>query len=84
MLKENAINLLNQTIKCPKMYATDKEAFLMRVSTILEIVDENFSVENFYKTHLKTFGSNYIGLNEEIDDIWAKEVINDALYLLKS
>jgi len=78
-IKNLAINLLSNTQKYPQMYASTKEAYITRVATILEMSDENFSAQNFYEAHLKTLGSNYLDLNEEVNELWAQEVVNDAL-----
>lgn len=82
-IKNLAINLLSDTLQHPKMYASNKEALIMRVATILEMVCEDFDVQNFYNLHLKKIESNYFDLNEDFDEKWSNKVITDALKIAK-
>ena len=83
-MKDKCIKLLEQTAKTPKMFCTNKEALLVRVTTILEIFITNFNASKFYKKHLKTKGTTYLYLNDTYDNEWASNVINDGIILLKS
>ena len=51
-MKQKAISLLNETKKYPNMFASTKEAFIMRVATILEMVLPKFNILEFYKKHI--------------------------------
>ena len=71
--------LLINTKNYPKMYASDSEALIMRVSTILEMADENFNCEDFYKKHL-----NIENLKKDFDEQWVNCLIDDALSIIKN
>ena len=83
-IKNLAIILLQNTKNHPKMYGSNKEALIMRVSTILEMIEENFNIQNFYNKHLKVLGNSYVDLNEEVNDLWVEQMINDALFLIEN
>lgn len=78
--------LLKQTRAAPQMYAHDVETFLMRISTLLEVVSTVFVPRDFYITHGGKKGSLYafkIPEGMTFDD-WAKGVIDDALAMVSA
>ena len=44
--------------------------------------DLNFDVHKFYANYLNLQGSIYKDSNLEIDDIWARQVVDDALKII--
>lgn len=83
-LKTLAVDLLSATKKYPTMYATSKEAYIMRISTILEMADENFCASKFYEDHLKIYGSIYTDLHDNLDEGWALKIADDAICILNN
>lgn len=70
----------------PRMYAHYREAFLMRVTTILEIAGVPFppgTTGEFYAKHSGREGSKLLGLGKTVTDEWAKSVVDDAIKMLK-
>lgn len=82
MLKK-AIELLLLTKQYPRMFASDKESLMCRVSTILEMAEISFNINDFYEKHLKVYGNIYADIKDQYDDSWAESVIDDALYIIK-
>lgn len=78
-----SILLLLQLKQTPQMFASCKEALIMRVSTILEMTLEDFNTAEFYKKHLDTIGSIYINIHDEINEKWSGLVIDDAISILQ-
>jgi hypothetical protein len=79
---EKAKELLDITRQAPRMFATSREAMMSRVSTILEMANINFAIQDFYKLHLGTNGCAYATWSEDVTDEWALIVIDDALKIL--
>ena len=80
--KEKAILLLQATRARPRMYCGCKEAFLSRVSAILEVTLDtpyNLTFVNFYDK----FSSEMKYSSEPVDAAWAEAVVDEALTLLK-
>ena len=75
--------LLLQLKQTPKMFATCKEALIMRVSTILEMSLEDFNASDFYEKHLDSIGNTYINIHDEVSEKWSDAVIDDAIIILK-
>lgn len=75
--------LLFQLKQTPQMFAACKESFIMRVSTILEMVLEDFNPQNFYLKHLDSVGNNYINIHDEVTKDWSDTVIDEAILLLQ-
>lgn len=83
--KEKAIDLLTKIYRHPQMYAWKKEAFMAMVDTILLMVDDcHFDRKDFRLKHLNLQGSVYIDLLEDVDDIWARDVISHALSIIQA
>lgn len=82
-IKEKAESLLSITRKAPKMFSGSRESIMNRVVTILEMVEIDFDVIEFYKKHLGINGCAYATWSEDFTDDWAHYVIDDALELLK-
>lgn len=83
-MKQKAILLLNNSKAYPNMFATTKEAFIIRVTTILEMSLSSFDIIMFYKKHIKYNGNSFIDLNEEVTSLWAENVVSQALELLNN
>jgi len=83
-MKNKAIDLLNITRKAPQMFCSNKEALLSRVTTILEMVDINFNVIEFYKKHLTLTGNSLLGTKDNYPTEWGHKVIDDALEIIKN
>jgi hypothetical protein len=84
LTKQKAISLLNETKKYPNMFASTKEAFIMRVATILEMVLPKFNILEFYKKHIIFYNNIFLDLNEEFSVSWAENVIFNALEMLNN
>jgi hypothetical protein len=74
--------LLLSLHKAPRMYASTREALLMRVSTILEMVDDNYDARDLYEKHGSPTGNVYGDMDKQYEDEWARCVIDKALTLL--
>ena len=81
-VKEKAKEILIQTRESPKMYASIREALLSRVTSLLELAGVEFDPGAFYAKHSELYGNVILMLDKEVDDQWAKEVIDDAISLL--
>ena len=80
--KEKAILLLKATRARPRMYCGCKEAFLSRVSSILEVtLDPPYDLKfvNFYEK----FTPEMKYSSEPVDAAWAEALVDEALTLLK-
>jgi len=76
--------LLNMKLR-PSMYASCKEAYLMRVSTILEVLgDISFSSNDFYSKFLSKDGSLFLDLLDPVDQEWCNLVIDEALVIFNN
>lgn len=75
---------MNETKKYPNMFASTKEAFIMRVATILEMVLPKFNILEFYKKHIVFYNNIFLDLNEEFSVSWAENVIFNALEMLNN
>ncbi len=64
------------------MYASHRESFMNRVATVLEMLEVDFIVTEFYAKHLGTEGSKYKTWSDDFDDIWAHDVIDDAIRMI--
>lgn len=78
-----ANNLLYELKQTPKMFSYSKEAFIMRVSTILEMYLEDFDPQEFYIKHLDKTGSAFINIHDDVSEEWSDAVINDAITYLQ-
>lgn len=68
-------NMLKNMRLYPKMHASCKEAYLIRVSTILEIIDNYYLKPNhFYDKFLTKNGSMYTDLLSPIDQQWCSQL----------
>lgn len=81
-IKDRAKVLLRDTRERPQMFAITKDSLMNRVSTILDMVDINYDVVEFYKQHLKTHGFSYASASESVDTEWAHQLIDHALEML--
>jgi hypothetical protein len=81
---DKAKSLLLSLKNYPQQYALIKESFIIRVSTILEMILDDFVANEFYIRHLKTVGCTYVDLNKSFDDEWACKVVDDALSLIET
>lgn len=82
-VKSRAEKILSYTRKAPRMFAFTRESYCNRVATVLEMCDFNFNGIDFYKKHLRTEGCAYLDGSLEIEDSWAREVVDDALKILR-
>lgn len=82
-IKFKARRMLERCASIASMFATDKEALIMRVSTILEMSCDDFDPRMFYLKHIDHIGSAYTGLSDNFTDKWAKDLVADALTHLK-
>lgn len=80
-----SIELLEKWRKYPEMFATDYEAWINIVSTIIlfAIPYPSFNNIEFYAKHLGTYGNTYLNLDKKLDNDWALVVADDALDILK-
>jgi len=79
-LVTKALVLLEKTRANPQKFASTKEAFMTRVSTILEMSVPDFDTEAFYKKHLDFLnGPVYLDIYNEYTDDWAHIIIDDAI-----
>lgn len=81
-LSARAGRILAETAATPRMFATSREALVMRVATVLEVCLETFDVRAFYAKHLEPHGSLYLGLDKPLTDEWGRAVIADGLEML--
>lgn len=81
-MKEKAKMFLLELKIAPRMFATSKEALIMRVTTILEMTLDDFDAHAFYNKHLEKKGTTYINLNDLFDKNWADAIIDDAITYL--
>jgi len=81
-MKSKARELLFLTGRYAGMYASTTEAYLSRVTAILEMAGCTFSSVDFYTSHLKTEGNKYVSHLEPVTKEWAKQVVDDAISLL--
>jgi len=79
-----AIELLLKTRKCPAMWASNKEAYISRVTSILEMLfDTNkFDSQIFYIKHLEGKGGRYQSSDHPVDECWGQQVVDDALKII--
>ena len=84
-LYDRAIEMLEKFKKFPRMMATDYEAWINIVSTIILFVipHPSFNNREFHAKHLGTHGSSYLNLQTELNDEWAQAVADDAINILK-
>ena len=73
-----AWRLIDDTAKCPRMYARTRESFLMRITSILEVIIENFQPGPFALNHIDPRRADY-ELSLPVDDAWACEVVKKGL-----
>jgi hypothetical protein len=81
--KMHARRLLQETSATPRMFATTREALVMRVATVLEVCLDRFDVRAFYAKHLEPHGSLYLGIDKPLVDDWGRGVITDGLEMLR-
>lgn len=81
-MKSKARELLFLTGRYAGMYASNCEAYLSRVTAILEMADCKFSAVDFYTSHLKTKGNTFVSHLDPVKAEWAKQVVDDAISLL--
>jgi hypothetical protein len=77
ILNTNSKSLLRDLHQSPRMHASDKEAFLCIISTVLFLNIENFNTILFFERFCKQEE-----LKDCFSDDWARRVVNDALDLL--
>lgn len=84
-IKKKAADLISHARRAPAMIATSKEAFMAIVCTALEMAGVHLKLQDFYLVHIKTRGSVYVDLHEEVrgNDEWAHKVCDDALARLE-
>jgi len=82
---DRALELLESWRKRPGMFATDYEAWINIVSTIVLFVipHPSFNNREFFAKHLGTQGNTYLNLDKKLDDEWAIAVADDAIDILK-
>lgn len=78
-----AIELLERYRKFPTMLASDYEAWICIVSTIIVFAIPKFNNRDFHAKHLGTLNSAYLNLDKKLNTEWALSVIDDALDILK-
>lgn len=81
-IKDRAKVLLLKTRQAPTMFAITKDSLMSRVFTILDMVEVNYDVVDFYKLHLKTMGSAYATASEVVNVEWAHQLIDHALEMI--
>ena len=81
IMKEKALQKLEMMRKHSRMYAQTKEAFLMRVFTIIEFCDITEPPGAYFK-HLKMQGPVALDIKDSFTEEWAQAVIDDAIKLL--
>ena len=74
-----AKELIEQTAKSPKMYASCKESYVNRILSLLEMTDIKFSIEDFMKLSFESEGNIYLGVHDPIDDEWANKIAKSAI-----
>jgi len=77
-----ARKMLESTSQRSRMYASNREALLSRVSAILELVGVDNCGSSFYERHTSNRGSIPTDLAKDFDDAWAQSVTQDALHML--
>ena len=70
--------------RAPATFASTKECFLSRVSSILEMLlrTKEFDARAFYAKHLGTYGNIYLHVSDFPDEEWGRAVVNDALNII--
>lgn len=78
---ERAKHILSHIRRAPSMMASTKEAYMCIVCTILAMADIILQPEEFFLVYIKTKGSVYVDIHEEMrgNDEWAHKVCDDAL-----
>lgn len=70
--------------RVPLMFASDKESYIQRVSTIIEMTQATeFDVCSFYDLHLQLEGNTFIDLHDRFESKWTDQVVDHALHILK-
>ena len=77
-----ARSYLKATHRAPRMFATTREAMMCHITSVVYILIDDFNVIDFWRRHLGTRGSAYLGTQDPVTDDWARSVIDDALKLL--
>jgi hypothetical protein len=66
----------------PKMYAWSREAFLLQLMLLLEFADVEHAKLNTYAAASEVAGVGVADLQLEVDDVWAKRVVERTTELL--
>lgn len=61
------------------MFASNREAMMCHITSVVYVIVDGFDVQEFWKKHLGTYGSTYLTIDEPVDDEWARSVIDDAI-----
>src|SRR5437870_3571021 len=77
-----AKELLDARRRAPRMFAASKESYINMVTTILEMLEIKFNIQDFYVKHLGVINNTYLSTKDEVDDKWAHEVIDEAFKLI--
>ena len=79
-----AKDLLTKYRRHPGMYASTREAWLCIICTVLHFIEADFHTVKFYAKHLGTYGCTYLTADERLTDIWAQQVVDDALDIINN
>ena len=77
-----AIELVEKYKKAPRMYATDREAWMSMMFTILDVVDVR-GIRVIQQKHYPIYGNTYLNLDKPLEDDWARTVADDVIILLR-
>lgn len=83
-LRDKAKQLIEDTRARPSMYASCREAYISRITSILEMALDGFQPYTFYVLHVPKRGAAYLTLKDSVDQKWADRVASAAIALLDS
>lgn len=76
------LDLLMQTKKTPQLFALTRESLLLRVTSLIEVIDYDFKASTFYIFHSDSKDlDNQLSDNEK-DRVWCDQVIDHAVKIL--
>jgi len=79
-----ARQLLTNMGKAPCMWATRREAYMMRVEAILDMVmQDEFDWRAFNHRHMRVRGPTCLDLDLPVETEWGRKVIADALEVIE-
>jgi hypothetical protein len=82
--REKALRIIEDTRARPSTFASCREAYISRVTSILEMALDGFQPYNFYVLHVPKRGVAYLTLKDPVDQAWADLVAESAVKLLGS